>query len=177
MNIYEINKENHIGATMWIKSADTRASIILAFNAALVALIVTENSYTHRLSIVFRGEEAAFCDWSLISGITVFVIFIASFIFSSISAFNVVMMDVKRTSCKHNQVFSFVNIVDLERSEYRSKLHELKPKDIEHALEDQAYFMSELASRKMRYISFAWRSLAGSIIFAILFVVLTIFFI
>ena len=177
MNISDINKENHVRATMWIKNADSRASIILAFNAALVALIVTENPYTHRFSLVFKGKEEVFLQGALYVGIIFFILFIACFIVSSVSAFYVVMMDVKKTHCEYNKVFSFMNITDLERSEYRNKLHNLSHGEILHAWEAQTYLVSELANRKMKLIAIAWKSLAGSIFFAITFIILTIFFI
>ncbi len=177
MNISDINKENYKRTMTWIRNADTRASVIIAFNAALVALIVTENPYTHRFSMVFKGKEDTLSEIALYVGVIFFALFIICFIISSVSAFFVVMMNKKKTTCELNDVFDFMNITDLERAEYRDRLHSLSHNQILHAWEDQTYLVSDLARRKMKHIDVAWRFLAGSIFFAVAFVVLTIFFI
>lgn len=177
MDIYTIDKENYQRATMWSKHADSRASIILAFNAALVALLVTENPYTHKFSEVIHGHENATWEGGIDLGIGIFVSFICLFITSSISAFLVLMRDVRQTRCKQDNVFSWMSITDMSCDEYRENLQSLNDTQVIHAWEDQTYLASQLARIKMRWLRRAWITLAGSIFFAVSFVVLTIFFV
>lgn len=177
MNIHEIDRENYSRATMWSKHADSRASIILAFNAALVALLVTENPYTHKFSEVIHGHEYASWDGAIPLGIAIFVLFITLFICSSISAFIVLMKDARKTRCEHNTVFSWMNITDLTREQYRKQLFGVTDAQTTHAWEDQTYLAAQIARLKMRWLQRAWITLAGSIFFCVSFVVLTIFFV
>jgi|GEM_PF-6785147 len=177
MNIHEIDQKNYARATMWSKHADSRASIILAFNAALVALLVTENPYTHKFSAVIHGHEHAAWSGAIPLGIVIFVLFILLFSISSISAFLVLMRDARKTRCEHNTVYSWMNITDLSREEYRTALFGVNDVQTTHAWEDQTYMAAQLARVKMRWLKRAWTALAGSIFSCVAFVVLTIFFV
>ncbi len=177
MNIHHIDRENYERATMWSRHADSRASIILAFNAALVALLVTENPYTHKFSEVLHGHEYASWDGAVAWGVILFALFLLLFIASSISAFLVLMHDARKTRCEHNTVFSWMNITDISREEYRRKLFGVNDVQTTHAWEDQTYMAAQLARTKMRWLARAWITLAGSILFSVSFVVLTIFFV
>ncbi len=177
MNIHEIDRENYARATMWSKHADSRASIILAFNAALVALLVTENPYTHKFSEVIHHHATAAWVGAIPLGIGIFSFFIILFLCSSISAFMVLMRDARKTRCEHNTVFSWMNITDLTREEYRNNLFNVNSSQETHAWEDQTYLAAQIARVKMRWLKRAWITLAGSIFFCVSFVVLTIFFV
>jgi hypothetical protein len=177
MNIHEIDRENYERATMWSKHADSRASIILAFNAALVALLVTENPYTHKFSEVIHGHANASWEGAIALGIILFALFIVLFIASSISAFLVLMHDARKTRCEHNTVFSWMNITDISREEYRRQLFGVNDVQTTHAWEDQTYMAAQIARIKMRWLYRAWSTLAGSIFFSVSFIVLTVFFV
>ncbi len=177
MNIQYIDHENYQRATTWSKHADSRASIILAFNAALVALLVTENPYTHKFSEVIHGH--AYASWApaISMGIGLFAAFVALFLASSISAFLVLMRDQRMRRTSHDTVFSWMSITNMSCSEYRQKLYKLNDSQTAHAWEEQTYIASHVARLKMRWLRRAWLALAGSIFFAVSFVVLTIFFV
>lgn len=177
MDIRAIDKENYERSVLWSKQADTRASLVIAFNGALVALLVTENPYTHHFSEVFRGHGEVGFYGGIEIATTIFVFFIMCFVCSTLLALRVVMEDVRRTSCEHNTIFSFINITDISRSEYRKRLHAVDAIETEHAWEDQTYLMAQLARKKIRILHYAWRFLGGAILFAVTFIILTIFFV
>ncbi len=174
MNIYAINEGNYRKAVAWSKNADTRASIVLAFNAALVALLVTDNPYTHGFVTSFHMGREAFL--GSIFGIVLFACFLVFFTLSSFFAFRVLMSDARKTSCEHNRAFSFMNITEMSREEYRETLLKMNETDTLHALQDQTYLAAQLARRKIALLSWAWLFLGGAIFSAVTFIVFTVFF-
>ncbi len=174
MNVYAINDVNYKRAISWSKNADTRASIVLAFNAALVALLVTDNPYTHGFVESFHERREALL--ASIFGVSLFGVFLVFFTASSFFAFRVLMLNARKTSCEHNRAFSFMNITDMTREEYRTALLKISEVDTLHALQDQTYLAAQLARTKVALLSWAWIFLAGAIFSAVTFIVLTIFF-
>ena len=86
------------------------------------------------------------------------------------------MLDARKTKCEHNRAFSFMNITDMTREEYRATLIKVNETDALHALQDQTYLAAQLARRKTIWLYWGWVFLAGSIFSAVVFIVLTIFF-
>ncbi len=175
MNIYAINEANYKRAISWSKNADTRASIVLAFNAALVALLVTDNPYTHGFVESFHERREVFLTSLL--GVSLFWCFLIFFTVSSFFAFRVLMLNARKTRCEHNRAFSFMNITDMTREEYRATLLKMSDSEILHALQDQTYLAAQLARKKVTLLLWAWIFLAGTIFSAVAFIVLTIFFV
>lgn len=171
MNIYRVNEENYEKAAGWSRHADTRASIILAFNAALVALLVTDNPYTHDFIYSFRHDHTA----GHTAGAAVFLLFLAAFTAGSVLALRVLMLDARKTRCEHNNLFSFMNITDMPRAAYRDALMKVNEQSMLHALQDQTYLMAQLARRKLTLLSAAWVALGCAIACAVSFVVVTVF--
>ncbi len=174
MDLYHVNEANYRKATTWSRHADTRANVVLAFNAALVALLVTDNPYTHGFVTSFHlGREAVLSSGV---GVAIFAIFLVFFTLSVGCAFRVLMLDARTTQCEHSKTFSFMNIADMTREEYRHTISTMDDNQIIHALQDQTYRAAVLARDKVVWLRRAWIFLIMALCFAMIFVVFTVFF-
>lgn len=173
MDIYKVDATNYRRSVEWSKHADTRSSIILAFNAALVALLITDNVYT---AAFFDSLDFRTLTTYHLYGLFFFVLFLVCFILSSVSALRVLMVDARKTRCEINSAFSFMNITDMTREDYREKLFEVKDADVLHAWEDQTYLSAQMAKRKLRWMNHGWWFLGGALFAAVSFIVFTVLF-
>jgi len=145
---------------------------VLAFNAALIALVVTDNPYTHGFVTSFHLErQMLLSNWW---GVSIFVLFIAAFTASTLAAFRVLMMGARKTNCEHGRAFSFLNIAEMSREEYRAMMNNVDDARVIHALQDHAYLAAVLARRKARWLKVAWVFLGVAIFSAVAFVIFTV---
>ncbi|HLB51219.1 MAG TPA: hypothetical protein VJL38_03525 [Patescibacteria group bacterium] len=171
MDIYKVDAENYRRAVEWSKHADTRSSITLAFNAALVALLITDNVYTAKF---FNSLDFHALTTYHLRGLFFFFLFLVCFILSSVSSLRVLMLDARKTRCEINSAFSFMNITDMTREDYRKKLFDVKDAEVLHAWEDQTYLSAQLAKRKLRWMNHGWWFLGGALFAAMGFIVFTL---
>jgi len=173
MHIRRIDRENYQRSVQWCQQADSRASVILAFNGALIALLLIDTTYTSEFIEHLQGRSF---NTSEMYASFFFALFLVAFVFSSVSALRVLMLDARKTRCELNNVFSFMNITDMTREEYRKRLNEVSEDAMVHAWQDQTYLVAQLARRKLRWMNHGWWYLAGGLFSVMAFIVIIIFF-
>ena len=163
-NLERVNK--------WMEVADKKANIILAFNGGLFALLLGSNIFTSDFFAQVKSSHGL----SIVEyiGATVFLIFVGFFALSVYSALRVLMLDVRRTKCEKNVLFSFLGIAEITREHYRERFEHVDIDEALHGIMDQTHITSEIVARKIQHSARGWKFLAGGIASCILFIVFTL---
>ncbi|MEW6375799.1 MAG: Pycsar system effector family protein [Thermodesulfobacteriota bacterium] len=152
----EANYKNLERASSWVVNADTKASLILAFNGGLFAHLMTKTPEMKTL-LIKQGLGISSSILLIVSGL-----FILFFILSIRNCFKTIRpsLDAKTPS-----VFYFGTIQNLSLDIFKQKMKSLDEESIEEELINQTHIVSTVAYKKFNSIRKALNSLIASLIF------------
>ena len=152
----EANYKNLERASSWVVNADTKASLILAFNGGLFAHLMTKTPDIKNL-LVKQGIGVGSSILLVISGF--FIIF---FIFSITNCFRTIRPSL---NAKTPSMFYFGTIQNLSLEVFKQKMKNLDEESIEDELINQTHIISTVAYKKFTSIRNALNNLIVSLIF------------
>ena len=165
----EANYKNLERVIEWIKNADSKASITLAFDAAAIALIVQKLSSV----LSFIKSEIIADEFVAVAAIILFCAFIISFILSVYNAFRVLLPNIKPRS--EHPLFFFKTIANFSLSDFQKKMANITGSEIIKTVSEQTHINSKIASLKFDYLDKSWKYLITSIVIG-LALILVVFF-
>jgi hypothetical protein len=152
----EANYKNLERASSWVVNADTKASLILAFNGGLFAHLVTKTLEIKTL-LVKQGLGIGSSILLVISGL-----FILFFILSITNCFRTIRPSL---NAKTPSLFYFGTIQNLSVDMFRKKMKSLDEQSIEEELINQTHIVSTAAYKKFTSVRKALNNLIASLIF------------
>ena len=152
----EANYKNLERASSWVVNADTKASLILAFNGGIFAHLMTKMSEIINF-LINRGLGISSFILLVISGL-----FILFFVLSVTNCFKTIRpsLDAKKPS-----IFYFGTIQSLSLNTFREKIKNLDEESIEDELINQTHIISMIAYKKFTAIGKALNNMIISLIF------------
>jgi hypothetical protein len=152
----EANYKNLERASLWVINADTKASLILAFNGGLFAHLMTKTPEIKTL-LIKQGLGISTSILLVISGL-----FILFFIFSITNCFRTIRPSL---NAKTPSTFYFGTIQNLSLDIFKQKMKNLDEETIEEELINQTYIVSTVAYKKFTSVRKALNNLIASLIF------------
>ena len=152
----EANYKNLERASSWVVNADTKASLILAFNGGLFAHIMTKIPEIRGL-LIGHGMGIGSSILLLISGL-----FILFFVLSITNCFKTIRpsLDAKTPS-----IFYFGTIQNLSLNTFKERMKSLDEDGIEDELINQTHIVSTVAYKKFTAVRKALNNMVMSLIF------------
>lgn len=152
----EANYKNLERAIQWVSNADTKASLILAFNGGLFAHLMTKVSEIKSL-LTAQGLRINLAILLTISGL-----FLLFFILSIVNCLKVI-----RPRIKENipSMFYFGTIQGLSLDIFKRKMKDLDEDGIAEELLNQTHIVSTVAYQKFTAIRKALNDLIMSLVF------------
>lgn len=156
-DILEANYKNLERVNTWIENADRKASIILAFNGGLLAIL--SNKIDRSPTIVDSVDS-----WFIITLSLIFLtVFLICFGLSIYHALRVLLPNISCASNKH-MLFYFASIAELSREGFIEKMSKnLSEEEVLQNLAEQTYLVSCIAKDKFDHMTRSWQLLAASI--------------
>lgn len=152
----EANYKNLERASSWVVNADTKASLILAFNGGLFAHLMTKTPEIKSL-LIKQGLGISSSILFVISGL-----FILFFILSITNCFRTIRPSL---NAKTPSMFYFGTIQNLSMELFKQKMKSLDEESIEDELINQTYIVSTVAYKKFTSLRKALNNLIVSLIF------------
>lgn len=152
----EANYKNLERASSWVVNADTKASLILAFNGGLFAHLMTKAPEIKTL-LIKQGLGISSSILFVISGL--FVLF---FVLSITNCFKTIRpsLDAKTPS-----IFYFGTIQNLSLNTFKEKMKSLAEDSIEEELINQTHIVSTVAYKKFAAVRKALNNMVISLMF------------
>ena len=152
----EANYKNLERASSWVVNADTKASLILAFNGGLFAHLMTKTPEIKTL-VIKQGIGVSSSIPLTISGL-----FILFFILSITNCFRTIRpsLDAKTPS-----IFYFGTIQNLSLNTFKERMKSLDEDGIEDELISQTHIVSTVAYKKFTAVRKALNNMVMSLIF------------
>jgi len=152
----EANYKNLERASSWVVDADTKASLILAFNGGLFAHLMTKAPDVKTL-LIKQGFGTSSYILLAISGL-----FILFFILSITNCFRTIRPSL---NAKTPSIFYFGTIQNLSLDAFKQKIKNLNEEGIEDELINQTHIVSTVAYKKFTSIRKALNNLIASLVF------------
>ena len=152
----EANYKNLERASSWVVNADTKASLILAFNGGLFAHLMTKTPEIKTL-LIKQGMGISSSILLIVSGL-----FILFFILSITHCFKTIRPSL---NAKTPSMFYFGTIQNLSLDVFKQKMKSLDEESIEEELINQTHIVSTVAYKKFNSVRKALNSLIASLIF------------
>lgn len=131
-------EENLTRVQDWIKSADEKISIWLAFQGVFVTLLTP-----YLFTSTFFVRLFAFCSSQILIFVSV-IVFIGYSIFNAVSA---LIPRLKNNTGKKSLIY-FGDIASLDLEEFKKELKSYSESDYEEDLKKQIYISSKISSKK-----------------------------
>ena len=152
----EANYKNLERASSWVVNADTKASLILAFNGGLFAHLMTKTPEIKTL-LIKQGLGISSFILLVISGL-----FILFFILSITNCFRTIRPSL---NAKTPSMFYFGTIQNLSLDIFKQKMKSLDEDSIEDELINQTHIVSTVAYKKFTAVRKALNNMVMSLIF------------
>jgi len=152
----EASYKNLERASSWVINADTKASLILAFNGGLFAHLMTKTPEI-RTILLKNGVGMNFAILLAIS-----VLFLLFFILSITNCFRTIRPSIDGFT---PSLFYFGTIQNLSLDVFKQRIKNLDEESIEEELINQTHIVSKVAYRKFTSIRKASNNLVASLIF------------
>ena len=162
-DLIEINRQNLDRVILWIQNADTKASIVLAFNGGLMVFLAGK---VYDAKSLF---QYAFCSGPLLLLLLCAIFFIAFFCFSIYFALRTLLPSTSPTA--KNKLMFFGTIAGLSEEEFKKKALSLGEDEALENLVEQTYINSKIARDKFDNLKKSWKFLIGAGMLALLFVI------
>ena len=152
----EANYKNLERASSWVVSADTKASLILAFNGGLFAHLMTK---APEIKILLIKQGLGISSYILFAISGLFILF---FILSITNCFRTIRPSL---NAKTPSMFYFGTIQNLSLDIFKQKMKSLDEESIEDELINQTHIVSTVAYKKFTSVRKALNNLIASLVF------------